>query len=716
MKLLQVQQQQQKRQQQLLHQQQQQQQQQQVDPIKQLLGGYGSVNVSVSPQPQDQVLRDALLRPDVQALLQRVASGQVTASQLMNQLKVSTITHSQRDAISTVLKFLKGQHSQTLLPTRTTLTPSPTPQVVTGGLSLGGNSSLSPRVASPNPDPSNMLNPHLLQQQQSRLSPLMFGPGSLGNNLSVNNVGGNTGPRRPLSHQELVAHTQSIMQKALLKQELEKAKEKHRKREAERARSPNPNTVSTMGGVGPMAIPPNVNKDGSPSKSIVVGVKSQSPLAFTPTSVMRKMTADRDRIDRSDKADSPIVELKDSERSRDTDQHPVTVSMQLQQQQQQQQGVGRGGKVLECKPRDNNNILRRIPSPLPPTVTTPVTANTNINMSSGVVMSSGGVGNVGNAVMSGVGNIGMSGGVGNAVMGSVGNVGMSGGVGNVGNAVMSGVGNVGMSGVGSGGVGNTVMGGVGNTVMGGVGNVGMSGVGSGVGNTVMGGVGSGGVGTIGSMLGGGVGNTVGMSGGGVGNTVGKNTIMLGGNLISMGQQQQQQPQARQQQQQQQQPPGLTMSRSNQQNLSLRAFQQAAQAQAVFTQQLMRGQQQQQQQQPAPNTTGPPPPHHHHHHHHHHHRLPTTTTTSQPPPLHQLLLNNNNPPMSLHHHKQDGGLHVPIMSVGGSSHRSSPVNLAQFFGRDILSQVQAGSLPDLPGGKVLSLEEVERLQQTQAVPN
>lgn len=32
------------------------------------------------------------------------------------------------------------------------------------------------------------------------------------------------------------------------------------------------------------------------------------------------------------------------------------------------------------------------------------------------------------------------------------------------------------------------------------------------------------------------------------------------------------------------------------------------------------------------------------------------------------------------------------------------------------QVQAGALPDLPGGKVLSLEEVERLQQTQAVPN
>ena len=36
---------------------------------------------------------------------------------------------------------------------------------------------------------------------------------------------------------------------------------------------------------------------------------------------------------------------------------------------------------------------------------------------------------------------------------------------------------------------------------------------------------------------------------------------------------------------------------------------------------------------------------------------------------------------------EGGLHVPIMPIGGNSHRSSPVNLAQFFGRDIMSQVR-----------------------------
>ncbi|XP_042204566.1 uncharacterized protein LOC121854170 isoform X3 [Homarus americanus] len=550
MKLFQVQQQQQqqKRQQQLL--QQQQQQQQQLDPIKQLMGGLGRMSVTPSPQPQDQVLRDALMRPDVQNLLQRVASGHVTASQLVNQLKSGSITPSQRDAISTVLKFFKGQHSQPLIPHRTTLTPSPTPQtVVSGGLSLGGSNSLSPRVASPNPDSSNMLNPHILQQQ-SRLSPLMFTGGSLGNNLSVNNVGG--GPRRPPSHQELVAHTQSIMQKALLKQELEKAKEKHRKREAERARSPNPNAPVNVSGIGSMSIPSNVNKDGSPSKS---GVKSQSPLAFTPTSVMRKMTADRDRHERIDKPDSPVVVgdlMKDNDRTRDQLDNPVSVvAMQLQTPLQQQQVLGRG-KV------DNKRDMRRGASPLPPTSSS---------------LSPGG----------------------------------------------------------------PIMGGKGPMIMGG-GNSGMMNMGH----------------------------------------------------HNMGPPGQRHPSASIQ------PPNMGMSRGNQQNLNIRALQ-AAQAQAVLAQQLMRSQA------PPSGSLGPP-----------HHRMPSA---NPPGPLQQLLLNNNTPATSLHHHhKQDGGLHVPLMSMGGNSHRSSPVNLAQFFGRDIMSQVQAGGLPDLPGGKVLSLEEVERLQQTQAVPN
>lgn len=62
-------------------------------------------------------------------LILGVASGHVTADQLVNQLKSVSVTPSQRDAITTVLKFLNRQHSQPLIPHRTTLTPSPTPQV-----------------------------------------------------------------------------------------------------------------------------------------------------------------------------------------------------------------------------------------------------------------------------------------------------------------------------------------------------------------------------------------------------------------------------------------------------------------------------------------------------------------------------------------------------------------------------------------------------------
>ncbi|XP_068242106.1 eukaryotic translation initiation factor 4E transporter-like isoform X2 [Palaemon carinicauda] len=510
-----------------------QQQQQQLDPIKQLMVGISHMNTCHSPQPQDPLLRDALMRPDVQKLLQRVATGQVTASQLVSSLNCVSLTPSQRDAIVTVLKFLNDQQQ------RSSLTPSPTPQaVVSGGLTIGGNASLSPRVASPNPDASNMLNPHLLQQQ-SRLSPLMFTGNSLGKNLSMNNVGG--GPRRPPSHQELVAHAQSIMQKALLKQELEKAKEKYRKREAERARSPNPNLPVTVSSVGSA-----VHKDGSPSKTVG---KSQSPLVFTPTSVMRKMTADKDRHDRSDKPGSPVVsnDLKDSERNREQlsiGQLHNSLHQQYQQQKQQQQVIGRG------KPEKRD--LRRGASPLP----------------------------TGGALIPGKGPMMMGGGGGPGMMN-----------------------------------------------------------------------------------------------------------MAPHNLGPPGQRH---PSVSLQ------PPNLGIPRGSTQNLNtLRAIQ----AQAALGQQLMRS--------PAPPTSNLGPPHH---------RMPNTNPTGT---LQQLLLNNNSPATSLHHHhKPDGGLQVPLMSVGGGSHRSSPVNLATFFGRDIIAQVQAGGLPvpELPGGKVMSLEEVERLQQTQVVPN
>nr|XP_023021181.1 mediator of RNA polymerase II transcription subunit 12-like [Leptinotarsa decemlineata] len=72
------------------------------------------------------------------------------------------------------------------------------------------------------------------------------------------------------SPRELQVHTQNILQRALIKKKLEEQQENYRKKqEMQRGQSPSTN---------------------GPAKSI----SSPTPLAFTPTSVLRKMTADKD--------------------------------------------------------------------------------------------------------------------------------------------------------------------------------------------------------------------------------------------------------------------------------------------------------------------------------------------------------------------------------------------------------------------------------------
>lgn len=75
------------------------------------------------------------------------------------------------------------------------------------------------------------------------------------------------------SPRELQVHTQNILQRALIKKKLEEQQENYRKKqEMQRGQSPN------------ASITPNIAKS----------VASPTPLAFTPTSVLRKMTADKD--------------------------------------------------------------------------------------------------------------------------------------------------------------------------------------------------------------------------------------------------------------------------------------------------------------------------------------------------------------------------------------------------------------------------------------
>ncbi|KAG5868188.1 hypothetical protein JTB14_030261 [Gonioctena quinquepunctata] len=112
----------------------------------------------------------------------------------------------------------------------------------------------SPRVLSPVP-PHHMFQQQ--QQQQLRVSPLP--PNAM--------------HQRIPSPRELQVHTQNILQRALIKKKLEEQQENYRKKqEMQRGQSPNTNSVQ------------------GPAKSL----SSPTQLAFTPTSVLRKMTAEKD--------------------------------------------------------------------------------------------------------------------------------------------------------------------------------------------------------------------------------------------------------------------------------------------------------------------------------------------------------------------------------------------------------------------------------------
>lgn len=84
------------------------------------------------------------------------------------------------------------------------------------------------------------------------------------------------------SPRELQVHTQNILQRALIKKKLEEQQENYRKKQElqlqQRGQSPN-----------------NNNNNNSNNTTVVTkSVASPTPLAFTPTSVLRKMTADKE--------------------------------------------------------------------------------------------------------------------------------------------------------------------------------------------------------------------------------------------------------------------------------------------------------------------------------------------------------------------------------------------------------------------------------------
>ncbi|KAJ8916524.1 hypothetical protein NQ315_000166 [Exocentrus adspersus] len=194
-----------------------------------------------------QQSRELLNRPEAQAILQGLKRGEITTQHLYQQLANPALQPRHREMLVTILKMQGGAAA----------TPAP-------------GYGPSPRVLSPVPPPHHMFQ----QQQQLRVS-----PAAAQRLLRISYFGYKSEyphamHQRIPSPRELQVHTQNILQRALIKKKLEEQQENYRKKqELQRGQSPS----APSGSQGP-------------AKS----VSSPTPLAFTPTSVLRKMTAEKD--------------------------------------------------------------------------------------------------------------------------------------------------------------------------------------------------------------------------------------------------------------------------------------------------------------------------------------------------------------------------------------------------------------------------------------
>ncbi|CAH1801593.1 unnamed protein product, partial [Owenia fusiformis] len=186
----------------------------------------------------------------------------------------------------------------------------PTPRIVTKPASpippqmlQQQQQTITPRVNSPVPS-------SLLQAQASTPrgapSPIMFStqppplltaPSPIHASQSPQGLGSpqcrSPVPRVP-SPQELIAHTQAIMQNALIKKQLEDQKERFLKKQHDtgRAKSPNPINLRSPTSIAPIFNFPTTSQPAATHKA---------PMnTFLPTSVIRKMATDK--MDEKDKA------------------------------------------------------------------------------------------------------------------------------------------------------------------------------------------------------------------------------------------------------------------------------------------------------------------------------------------------------------------------------------------------------------------------------
>ncbi|KAK2585472.1 hypothetical protein KPH14_010130 [Odynerus spinipes] len=226
-----------------IQQQQQKQRQQHSDMLSMIMSGQRLMGVSPVQSEMQMMMnntatsgQELLQRPEAQAIIQGLQQGEITKQHLIQQLQNPAMQHRHREVLVNILKMYGGT----------------TPRAI------------SPHPSAPTPQDHILHQMLYQQQQQQQQQPRIPSP--------MNNVI----PHRVPSPRELVMHTQSIMQNALIKKKLEEQRENFRKRQDQQQQQQVQQRPSTP-----------VN---SPAKQTM----SPTPLAFTPTSVLRKMTADKE--------------------------------------------------------------------------------------------------------------------------------------------------------------------------------------------------------------------------------------------------------------------------------------------------------------------------------------------------------------------------------------------------------------------------------------
>ncbi|XP_070503430.1 myb-like protein I isoform X2 [Chironomus tepperi] len=305
------------------------------------------------PQPQQKIpLPEIMKRPEVQALVQELTSGELSQYTLWQRLTAPGLTPIERDIITCALNVFNtnSNNGNSGMFPKQTIGPNPNLYSQSGPIPTNQNASqlhqlmqhqmkastltapipIPPQTSPLSPVPP--IEPHLLFQHQAavaankqlRLSPLPASGFSMGpavlpsNNLTLHVPGM---PQRIPSPRELQYHTQSIMQNALIRKKLEEQRENFRKRQEQEkqeiakksqheispsssvdASNDQQNSVITT--IAPSQQEESLKNpnDSSPNKKMISVINQSqiqrqhapSPSIFTPTSVLRKMTAEKE--------------------------------------------------------------------------------------------------------------------------------------------------------------------------------------------------------------------------------------------------------------------------------------------------------------------------------------------------------------------------------------------------------------------------------------